>query len=255
MTATQATIWHDVECGAYAADLPLWEELAAGSDGTVLEFGCGTGRVALHLARRGHRVIGLDRDPELIEALAARASDLDHSGVGRKSDAPDDLAVEAVVGDARDFELDEPVALALAPMQFLQLLPGAAARLACLHRVAACLQPGGLLAAALVESLPDADWSLPPLPDVREVDGWVYSSLPVVAAPEGDRIVLRRLRQTVSPGGDLREEDDVIRLQALSAAGLEEEAAQAGFTSAGRRRIAETEAHVGSTVVLLERSA
>ena len=24
----RAAIWHDVECGAYAADLPLWEELA-----------------------------------------------------------------------------------------------------------------------------------------------------------------------------------------------------------------------------------
>ena len=23
-------IWHDVECGGYEADLPLWEELAGG---------------------------------------------------------------------------------------------------------------------------------------------------------------------------------------------------------------------------------
>jgi tRNA G46 methylase TrmB len=46
-------IWHDVECGSYQADLPLWEELAQRAQGAVLELGCGTGRVALHLARRG----------------------------------------------------------------------------------------------------------------------------------------------------------------------------------------------------------
>jgi hypothetical protein len=34
---------------------------------------------------------------------------------------------------------------------------------------------------------------------------------------------------------------------------MEAEATQAGFVPAGRRRIPETEAHVGSTVVLLER--
>ena len=54
----EAVIWHDVECGAYAADLPLWRELAAGRSGPVLEIGCGTGRVALDLARDGHAVTG-----------------------------------------------------------------------------------------------------------------------------------------------------------------------------------------------------
>ena len=56
-----AAIWHDIECGAYTADLPLWEELAAG--GTVLDVGAGTGRVALRLARAGCAVTALDRDP------------------------------------------------------------------------------------------------------------------------------------------------------------------------------------------------
>ncbi|HEV2857524.1 MAG TPA: class I SAM-dependent methyltransferase [Solirubrobacterales bacterium] len=254
MSAT-APIWHDVECGSYEADLPLWEELAERHGGPILELGCGTGRVALHLARRGHRVYGLDRDPALLAALGDRASDSLHSGVGRKSDAPASPAVEPVHADACRFQLPEPVAVALAPMQFLQLLPSAEDRRACLRCLAAALRPGGLLAAAIVESVPQSDGPLPPLPDVREIDGWVYSSLPVAAATAGERIVLRRLRQTVSPTGELREEDDEIQLRTFTVGELEAEAADAGFLPAGYRVIPETEAHVGSLVVLLERSA
>ena len=51
-------IWHDLECGGYVEDLPLWRELAG--DGPVLDLGCGTGRVALDLAARGVPVVGLD---------------------------------------------------------------------------------------------------------------------------------------------------------------------------------------------------
>ena len=69
-----SVIWHDLECGAYAEDLPLWRALAAEHGDPVLDVGAGTGRVTLDLARAGHRVTALDRDPELLDALAQRAS-------------------------------------------------------------------------------------------------------------------------------------------------------------------------------------
>ena len=238
--SSAATIWHDVECGSYSADLPLWEELAERCGGAILELGCGTGRVALHLARRGYEVIGLDQDQELIDVLEERARGLE---------------LTTLHADARNFELDRPVGLVLAPTQLLQLLPDRAERSECLRCVAAALRPGGLLAATIIEEMPEPDGAAPPLPDVREVDGWVYSSLAIEAAVGPGEIVVRRLRHAVSPAGELSEEPNEVRIATFPAASLEADAEAAGLLPAGSREIPETELHVGSAVVLLERGA
>ena len=121
----------DVECGGYAADLALWRELADAADGPILDLGCGTGRVALDLARHGHRGDrGVDLDPELVAALNARAA------------AARAAVATATVGDARDFDLDQEFALVMAPMQLIQVLGGPAERVACLRCVAAAPAPG-----------------------------------------------------------------------------------------------------------------
>jgi SAM-dependent methyltransferase len=43
---------------------------------TVLDAGCGTGRVAIELASRGHDVVGVDVDPAMLEAARAKAPGL-----------------------------------------------------------------------------------------------------------------------------------------------------------------------------------
>ena len=43
---------------------------------TVLDAGCGTGRVAAELHRRGVAVVGVDNDPDMIDAARAKAPDL-----------------------------------------------------------------------------------------------------------------------------------------------------------------------------------
>ncbi len=234
-----AVVWHDVECGGYHADLPIWERLAGEAEGPVLELGCGTGRVALHLARRGHTVVGLDHEAELVDSLRERANG---------------LPVEVMLGDVRRPELNREVALAIAPMQVLQLLESAADRAQCLAAVAGSLPPGGQFAAAIVEGLPGEGDGAAPIPDVRDVDGWVYSSLPVDAAVDGGDIVVRRLRQTVSPAGDLEEEPNEIRIHALSAERLEAEAGEAGLAPHERLPIPPTDLHVGSTIVVLTKA-
>ena len=51
--------------------------LSLGPPRTVLDAGCGTGRVARELARRGVEVVGVDIDPEMLEEAVRRAPDLD----------------------------------------------------------------------------------------------------------------------------------------------------------------------------------
>lgn len=231
-------IWHELECGAYAADLKLWEELAGRASGPILDLGCGTGRVALYLARRGYEVVGLDSSAQLVGELER------HVG---------ELPVTAFVGDARGFELERDFGLVVAPMQLVQLFAGAEERRECLSCVGTHLRQGGLVAFAIVEEMPEAVEGAAPLPDAREVDGWVYSSLPVDAVVDEGAIRVRRLRQVVAPSGELSEERDEVVLRRVDAGTLEAEAAEVGLRPAGRRVVPATDEHVGSTVVLLRR--
>ena len=50
--------------------------VASFSPRTVLDAGCGTGRVAIELNRRGHAVIGVDLDEAMLEQARAKAPDL-----------------------------------------------------------------------------------------------------------------------------------------------------------------------------------
>lgn len=43
---------------------------------SVLDAGCGTGRLAIELARRGHDVVGVDQDPDMLGAARRNAPDL-----------------------------------------------------------------------------------------------------------------------------------------------------------------------------------
>lgn len=235
-----AVAWHDAECGAYRADLSLWERLADACGGPVLELGAGTGRVALALADRGHRVVAVDSDPELLVALDARA--------GERG-----LPVETVRAEVPDLGGLGPFALVAAPMQFVQLLSPAARR-RLLRWLGSGLSPGGRFAAALLDhAVPLVSGSVAPLPDVREVDGWVHSSLPLELEVSTAGVEVRRLRQLVSPSGDLREQRNVVRLRRLAPDRLEREGSEAGLRPAGRLSVAETEDHVASLVVTMER--
>jgi SAM-dependent methyltransferase len=233
-------IWHDVECGRYTADLGLWLELAREAGGPVLDIGAGTGRVALQLARAGHAVTALDRDPELLAVLAERAG---AAGV----------AVETLVSDAAAFDLTgRDFALIAVPMQTIQLLPGRSARAGFFAAARRALAPGGLVALAIAETLEAFEDPVElPTPDVGEHDGWRYVSQPVAIRLRPGAARIERVRQLLAPDGTRNATRDVIELAAVTADELAAEAEPHGLHRQPGREVSPTNDHVGSEVVVL----
>jgi SAM-dependent methyltransferase len=243
-------IWHDLECGSYRADLVLWRELAGAQDGSILDVGAGTGRVALDLALAGERVTALDLDPDLLSALNDRAGE---------------LQVETVCTDARSFDLDRhDFGLCLVPMQTLQLLGASAARASFLRCARAHLRSGGLLACAIVTELEPfdmADGSPGPSPETARVGETLYVSQATSVRVLPQQIVIERERRIVPSGTDQAgegyltcepaSERNLIELARFSARELEREASQVGLHPEPAREIGPTDEHVGSTVVML----
>jgi SAM-dependent methyltransferase len=241
---SELAIWQDVEFGSYAADLPLWRELASAAAGTVLELGAGSGRVALALAREGLEVIAIEGEPELAEELRARAAGLPVTVITADITALDGLPGDRGAAGAR---------LAIAPLQVIQLLTDHE-RASLLALLATGLRSGERCAFALVDeaTLAPAEAIAQPRPEMREIEGWVYSSEPLWVQVSDQVLRMRRLRERVAPGGDLvrRVHDDVLRR--LSAGQLEAEAEAAGLRPAGRRAIASGADEAGSITVVLE---
>jgi 2-polyprenyl-3-methyl-5-hydroxy-6-metoxy-1,4-benzoquinol methylase len=94
---------------------------------SVLDAGCGTGRVAIELARRGIEVVGVDLDPRLLSAAHAKAPDLQWH--------LDDIAT---VDLARQFDV-----IVMAGNVMIFLAPGTEG--AVLENMARHLAPGGRL--------------------------------------------------------------------------------------------------------------
>ncbi len=237
-------IWHDLECGHYEQDLPLWLALAADhvQEGqAMLDVGAGTGRVTIPVARAGYPVVALDTDRQLLSELERRAPD---------------LPVETVCTDAREFELQgRAFPLIAVPMQTLQLLGGADGHLAFMRRARAHLRDEGILAVAIADAgdFEEFEWhegDASPLPDVTEQDGWAYFSQPTAVRRKGDTFVLERRREAVDAHGARSTSADRIALDVVSVQGLQEAGQRAGLHPHAVHQIPPTEEHIGSQVVI-----
>jgi SAM-dependent methyltransferase len=98
----------------------------------TLEVTCGTGRIAIPLAREGIPIVGLDISADMLARARERSAGIDN--------------IEWVEGDIRDFDLGEQFGLVTIPVGSFQLLTEVNDQLAALRCIHRHLVPGGRLA-------------------------------------------------------------------------------------------------------------
>src|SRR3990170_2116036 len=141
---------YDASTIAPVGDVDFYLELAREADAAghaVLELACGTGRVAIPIAREGVRVVGLDRSPAMLGRAREKSAGMS--------------TVRWVEGDMRDFSLAERFGLALIPFRSFQHLLTVADQLSCLASIYRHLVPGGRLALHIFN------------PDIARIAGWL----------------------------------------------------------------------------------
>jgi ubiquinone/menaquinone biosynthesis C-methylase UbiE len=126
-------------------DVSFWRRLALAGDGPVLELGCGTGRVAVPLAKAGVSLVGVDRAEQMLSRAASRK---------RRVRTPIDLRL--VRGDMRTLPFRRGTFdTVLAPYGVLQSLVRERDLTATLQSVAHVLRRGGLFGIDLVPDVPN----------------------------------------------------------------------------------------------------
>jgi SAM-dependent methyltransferase len=113
---------------AHDYDLPFWRSLAGREGGPIVEWGAGTGRLAIPLAEAGFDVTGVELSGRMVER-------------GREKSE----AVEWVRGDMRSAKLGRRYGLAVCAFNSFLCLLSVDDALQFLRNARAHLQPGGLL--------------------------------------------------------------------------------------------------------------
>ena len=125
-------------------DIPFWRRMASAAKGPVLELGCGTGRVAMPLARSGTTVVGIDRSDSMLDRARRRVR---RSRLQKR--------VKLVRGDIRHLPFPaRSFPLVIAPYGILQSLLVERDLKKTLEAVSGVLKRGGTFGLELVADLP-----------------------------------------------------------------------------------------------------
>ncbi len=184
-------------------DLPFYVTLAREFGGSVLELGCGTGRVSIPIARAGVPVVGLDVSAAMLNVFRLKLAAEPPDVAGR---------VRIVRSDMRRFRLAEKFPLITAPFRSFQHLLTVEEQKACMRNVRSHLAEWGrfvldvsapsfeLLASQRVgETFEDADFTDPATGD-RIIRLWRYVE---IRRAEQINVVEFEYRR-VSPDGTTR---------------------------------------------------
>jgi ubiquinone/menaquinone biosynthesis C-methylase UbiE len=123
---------YDRWCAGVDHDIPFYVLACEGAAGPIIELGAGSGRIAVELARHGHRVIALDAAPAMLAQAERRAR---RYGV--------EELIELVLGDLREPPELPSSDRVIAPFRTFMHLTGDSERVAALRAAAGLLAEGG----------------------------------------------------------------------------------------------------------------
>jgi hypothetical protein len=111
------------------------------------------------------------------------------------------------------------------------------------------------VAAAVADAVDcfDEEHPLPPPPAACEIAGVRYASQLLNVVDEGSRAAIHRRREIIGPDGHRARQDVTVRLDRVSPDEVAAEAARLGFDPEPHHYVPETEAYLGSTVVVVRR--
>lgn len=128
--------FYDLDHASVREDVEMYRQFATQAGSPILELGCGTGRIALPLARDGHEVAAVDISPAMLAALRAKLS----------QEPPEvSTRVQVIQADMRRLALGREFALALCPLNTFLHMTTQADQLAALGSAFRHLAPGGRL--------------------------------------------------------------------------------------------------------------
>jgi SAM-dependent methyltransferase len=155
---------------AWRFNLPAFLELVPPPGRLTLDVGCGEGRVARELTKRGHRMLGIDGSPTLVEAA-------------RAGDPP----IEAIEADAAAMPLPDATADLAISFMALQSFDDLDAGV---REIARLLVPGGRLCFAVVH----------PTNSMQDTPAGYFEAhrLAHVYERDGQRIVLHDVHRPLS---------------------------------------------------------
>jgi SAM-dependent methyltransferase len=122
---------YDYTVHDWPGEMAFYRKLAR-SASSLLEVGCGTGRVTLQLAREGLDILGFDKSPQMLEIAKRKSHGLTN--------------VRWVEADMRSFELGQTFDLVIIPGHSFQFMLTLADQLSCLRSVRRHIAPNGILA-------------------------------------------------------------------------------------------------------------
>lgn len=143
-------VLYDYEYRRRRDDVKFYRNLATShfdGCGSILELGCGTGRVTTALLRDGHRVVGIDLSERMLSRATARMARIGRAARERGS---------LVRADMRDFAFSTQFPLVVSAFNSLEHLYTRHDLAACLARVREHLTDDGIFAFDV--QLPDLAW-------------------------------------------------------------------------------------------------